>query len=111
MLERVSGYDPKFFMEIDTLTQRCFTKLTDDDCLATLHATPEDALQIQRDVKARHAIGMHFATFAGSKSEAREPVIRLVKALRDKGEILDWKKEGGFGIVNIGERHVIPVDI
>ena len=84
------------------------SQLTDDDCLATLHATPEDALEIQRDVRARHAIGMHFATFVGSRAEAREPVIRLVHALKERGESLDWKKDGGFGVVNIGKNVRIP---
>ncbi len=89
------------------LTDSDSAQLTDDDCLATLHATPEDALQMQQDVQARHALGMHFATFAGSRAEAREPVVRLVDALKERGEGLDWKKEGGFGVINMGERLLV----
>ncbi|KAL4248986.1 Ribonuclease Z/Hydroxyacylglutathione hydrolase-like protein [Abortiporus biennis] len=88
-------------------------RLTDDNVLATLHATPEDAVHMQHDVKARRAIAMHFATFVGSVEEAREPVQRLKNASKgtwtdlmatDNTGKLRWRKDGGFGVVNIGQR-------
>ncbi|KAJ7282555.1 Metallo-hydrolase/oxidoreductase [Mycena rebaudengoi] len=75
-------------------------KLTDDTHLVTLHATPEDAVRLAADVCSRHALAMHFATFAGSDDEALEPIIRLAKA---QGGTADWRAEGGFGAVDIGE--------
>lgn len=47
---------------------------------------------------------MHFGTFAGSKDEALEPIVRLKKA-----GLGDWRDEGGFGWVDVGETAVIPV--
>jgi N-acyl-phosphatidylethanolamine-hydrolysing phospholipase D len=75
--------------------------------LATLHAFPEDAIPIQRNVCARHALGMHFATFAGSIDEAIEPLARLERAA---GGTLDWCKEGGIGVVHVGETAVLPLE-
>ncbi|KAJ7213054.1 hypothetical protein GGX14DRAFT_620021 [Mycena pura] len=45
-------------------------RLTDDTHLVTLHATPEDAVRLAADVRARAALAMHFGTFAGSEDEA-----------------------------------------
>lgn len=47
---------------------------------------------------------MHFATFAGSKDEALEPIVRLKRARKG-----DWMEEGGFGWIDMGETVVIPV--
>ncbi|KAF7324145.1 Metallo-hydrolase/oxidoreductase [Mycena kentingensis (nom. inval.)] len=55
-------------------------KLSDETHLATLHATPEDAVRLASDVRARNALAMHFGTFAGSEDEALEPAVRLAKA-------------------------------
>ncbi|KAH7102670.1 beta-lactamase superfamily domain-containing protein [Auriculariales sp. MPI-PUGE-AT-0066] len=60
--------------------------------LSTLHASPSDALNIARDVKARHSIAMHFGTFVGSVHEATEPLVEIAllrrkaveKALRER---------------------------
>lgn len=51
---------------------------------------------------------MHFATFAGSDAEAREPVAELIAA-KEKAQIGDWNEEGGFGVVDVGETAVVPV--
>ncbi|KAJ7049975.1 Metallo-hydrolase/oxidoreductase [Mycena amicta] len=55
-------------------------RLSDDTHLVTLHATPEDAVRLTTDVRARKALAMHFATFAGSEDEALEPAVRLAQA-------------------------------
>ncbi|KAJ7122030.1 Metallo-hydrolase/oxidoreductase [Mycena crocata] len=75
-------------------------RLSDDTHLVTLHATPEDAVRLAADVRARHALAMHFATFAGSDDEALEPLVRLAQA---QGGTADWRVEGGFGAIDIGE--------
>ncbi|EJD48695.1 Metallo-hydrolase/oxidoreductase, partial [Auricularia subglabra TFB-10046 SS5] len=45
--------------------------------LSQLHASPAEARAIARDVRARHALAMHFGTFVGSALEAREPLVEL----------------------------------
>ncbi|KZP06102.1 Metallo-hydrolase/oxidoreductase [Athelia psychrophila] len=87
--------------------------------LLALHASPADAMRIHRDVKGRHGVAMHFATFAGGEAEATEPLVRMAEAkarLRaageeggvDEGGVLeggavgDWWEEGGFGHVDVG---------
>ncbi|KAJ7141084.1 beta-lactamase superfamily domain-containing protein [Mycena epipterygia] len=75
-------------------------KLSDDTHLVTLHATPEDAVRLAADVRARHTLAMHFATFAGSDDEAVEPLIRLAQA---QGGTANWRDEGGFGAIDVGE--------
>ncbi|KAF7315956.1 Metallo-hydrolase/oxidoreductase [Mycena indigotica] len=55
-------------------------RLSDDSHLVTLHATPEDAVKLVADVRAKNALAMHFGTFAGSDDEALEPAVRLAKA-------------------------------
>ncbi|KAK6996981.1 Metallo-hydrolase/oxidoreductase [Favolaschia claudopus] len=79
-------------------------RLSDDTHLVTLHATPEDAVRLAEDIGARHTLAMHFATFAGSDDEALEPVVRLAKA---QGGTADWREEGGFGAIDVGETIVI----
>ncbi|EIW83080.1 Metallo-hydrolase oxidoreductase [Coniophora puteana RWD-64-598 SS2] len=79
-------------------------KLSDDSHLATTHASPEDAVLLTKDIRARHSLAMHFATWAGSDHEAFEPQYRLIQARSG-----DWHEEGGFGVIDIGESVVISV--
>ncbi|KAJ6616682.1 Metallo-hydrolase/oxidoreductase [Mycena sp. CBHHK59/15] len=83
-----------------TFLGRMGYRLSDDTHLVTLHATPEDAVRLATDVRARHTLAMHFATFAGSDDEALEPLVRLAQA---QGGTADWRTEGGFGAIDIGE--------
>ncbi|KIJ67801.1 hypothetical protein HYDPIDRAFT_179945 [Hydnomerulius pinastri MD-312] len=78
-------------------------QLADDTHLATTHASPEDAVLLARDVRARHSLAMHFATWAGSDDEANEPLLRLKRA---RGG--DWWEEGGFGALDVGQTIVLP---
>lgn len=85
--------------------------------LSTLHATPSDALAMHRDVRARHSLAMHFGTLTGSDSEAVEPLVELeeAKAGNETPETAkgsggeDWKAEGGFGWIDVGETAVLKI--
>jgi N-acyl-phosphatidylethanolamine-hydrolysing phospholipase D len=84
------------------------------------------------DLRARHSLAMHFATFAGSDHEALEPIVELEQARRamvmvtspadrqgseDEGEgeregvvsVGDWWTEGGMGVIDVGETAVVHV--
>ena len=95
-----------------------------------MHATPAQALQMHVELRARHSLGMHFATFAGSDYEALEPIVELEQAKRamemvtgaadrqgseDEGDgemvvsVGDWWMEGGMGVIDIGETAVLNV--
>lgn len=67
-------------------------------------------MRLFRDVRARHAIGMHFATFAGSSEEAKEAVAELAAACEQEGVPNRVDEEGGFGVVDVGETVVIAVE-
>ena len=53
-------------------------------------------------LRSSHSLAMHFATFAGSDTEALEPVVELAQARKDK-DIPDWREEGGMGVIDVGE--------
>ena len=97
-----------------------------------MHATPAQALQVHVKLRARHSLGMHFATFAGSDYEALEPIVELEQAKRamemvtgaadrqgseDEGEgeevgvvsVGDWWMEGGMGVIDVCETAVLNV--
>lgn len=77
--------------------------------LSPLHATPPEALAIHREIRSRHTLGMHFATFAGSDIEAFDPIVEMTKEREELG-MGDWNEEWGFGVVDIGEITEVPVD-
>ena len=56
---------------------------TRESFLTSYHATPAEALRMHVDVRARHSLAMHFATFAGSDVEALDPIVELEKAKRE----------------------------
>ncbi|KAK7435106.1 hypothetical protein VKT23_019798 [Stygiomarasmius scandens] len=97
--------------------------------LSTLHASPRDAVALAKDVRSRHTLGMHFGTFCGSEDESKEPLVELIGAFIRSREITmdrrqmddettagckcidlrkSWRKEGGFGIIDIGQTVIIP---
>jgi N-acyl-phosphatidylethanolamine-hydrolysing phospholipase D len=101
-----------------------------DSFLTSMHATPAQALQMHVDLRARHSLAMHFATFAGSDYEALEPIVELEQAKRamemvtgaadrqgseDEGEgegvvsVGDWWMEGGMGVIDVGETALVHV--
>jgi N-acyl-phosphatidylethanolamine-hydrolysing phospholipase D len=63
---------------------------------------------LHKDIRSRHSLGMHFATFAGSDVEATEPLLELDQA-REKYGVGDWQAEEGFGTLNIGQTAVIAL--
>ena len=78
------------------------------ELLDGLHASPDHAVRLHKDLRARHSLGMHFATFAGSEEEAREPVAELITS-REKESVPDFEEEGGFGVTDIGQTVVVPI--
>jgi hypothetical protein len=85
-------------------------QLTTHALTASRHCTPAEALSIHTDIRSRHSLAMHFATFAGSDIEAFEPIVELT-AERQKRGIPGWEEEGGFGVVDVGETVTIPLDL
>ena len=102
-----------------------------DSFLTSMHATPAQALQMHVELRARHSLAMHFATFAGSDYEALEPIVELEQAKRAMGMVTgaadrqgskdeegernavmtvgDWWIESGMGIIDVGETAVVHV--
>jgi N-acyl-phosphatidylethanolamine-hydrolysing phospholipase D len=63
-----------------------------------VHVTPEEALQIAHDVRARRAVGMHFGTFDLSDEPPDEPPRRF----RAEAERLGWGRERAW-VMKVGE--------
>ena len=53
--------------------------------VADMHVTPQEAIQIARDVGARLAIGIHWGTFALSPDRPQDAVRRFLAAGREAG--------------------------
>lgn len=85
-------------------------QLASTELLDGLHASPQHALALHKDIRSRHSLGMHFATFAGSDMEALEPVAELITERERHLGVGDWMEEGGFGVIDIGETAVVAVD-
>lgn len=73
-----------------------------------MHASPADAVAIHTAVNARHSLAMHFATFAGSESEALEPLVELAVEREKKG-LGDWFEESGIGAIDVGETAEVKI--
>ena len=54
--------------------------------MAAQHADPAEAIQIMRDVGARHALGVHWGTFRLTDEPRDEPAARLCAGLAAAGE-------------------------
>ncbi|KAF8580254.1 Metallo-hydrolase/oxidoreductase, partial [Ramaria rubella] len=83
-------------------------RLTSTDITDGLHASPAHAVALHKDIRSRHSLGMHFATFAGSAIEAFEPITELINA-KDKENIKDWDEEEGFGTIDVGATAILPI--
>jgi N-acyl-phosphatidylethanolamine-hydrolysing phospholipase D len=83
-------------------------RLVNRELLDGLHASPAHAVMLHKDVRAKHSLAMHFATFAGSDDEALEPLIELVAA-REEAGVGDWREEGGFGWLDVGGTATVPI--
>ena len=84
-------------------------QLVSTELLDGLHASPQHALALHKDIRSCHSLGMHFATFAGSDMEALEPVAELIAEREKDGGVGDWMDEGGFGVIDVGETAVVAV--
>ena len=65
---------------------------------SSYHTSPEEALQISRDLKSKKVIGMHWGTFVLSLEPIMEPRIRF----RDNAEKYGYNKEDAL-IFKIGQ--------
>ncbi len=63
----MGAYEPRYFM-VDS------------------HCTPEETVQIVRDLGARHAVAIHWGTFKLTLEPLAEPPVRLDQAMRDAGQ-------------------------
>ncbi len=71
------------------------------DFMVESHCTPEEAVQIFRDLGARRAVAIHWGTFKLTLEPLAEPPVRLDQAMRDAG--LDT---ADFRALTHGERWV-----
>ena len=62
------------------------------------HTTPEEALNIAKDLKSKKVMGMHWGTFVLSL----EPIMEPRKRFKDSAEKYGFKKEDAI-IFKIGE--------
>jgi N-acyl-phosphatidylethanolamine-hydrolysing phospholipase D len=63
-----------------------------------VHVTPEEALHIAQDVKARRVVAMHFGTFDLADEEVEEPP----KRFRAEAERIGWGRDRAW-IMRVGE--------
>ena len=69
------------------------------------HATPEEAVQIGRDIGARRLVGMHWGTVALTEEPHFEPPVRFMAAGRGHGY-----EDDDLWVMKIGEtRALLPV--
>jgi L-ascorbate metabolism protein UlaG (beta-lactamase superfamily) len=75
----IGAYEPRWFMQ-------------------PVHANPEEAVQIHRDLGARRSIGMHFGTFQLTDEAIDEPLAALSRARTAAGVTDDE-----FSVLDFGE--------
>lgn len=89
-------------------------RLSHKDLPATFHASPEDAIEIHKDVKSRNSIGVHFGTFIGSANESFEAVIEYDQAREEAGvsslEDAEVGKHGRAGVIDIGGSLAVKIE-
>lgn len=68
------------------------------------HVNPEEAVQIHKDLKSRHSVGIHWGTFALGEEPLSEPPLLLLAALQSERTMLP-----PFETVSIGS--TIQVDL
>ncbi|KDQ61431.1 hypothetical protein JAAARDRAFT_30867 [Jaapia argillacea MUCL 33604] len=81
-------------------------QFTKDHFTRAHHTSPHDAVCVHLDLRARHSVAIHHATFVGSLIESAEAMELLSTAKEAKG-VGDLMEEGGFGVTDIGEMIVL----
>lgn len=67
--------------------------------MSSVHADPNDAVEIFRATKCRRALGIHWSTWALTTEPIMEPPVKLREALRKRG----LEETGVFDVCDIGE--------
>ncbi|BFZ65165.1 hypothetical protein YB2330_006328 [Saitoella coloradoensis] len=70
--------------------------------MSPIHLSPEDAVEVFRDLRARRAVGMHWGVWVLTSESVMEPVGRLREAMEGV--------EGDFGVLGIGEGVGVDVE-
>ena len=73
--------------------------------MSCVHCSPEDAVCVHLDIRARKSIGMHWGTFVLTDEDVREPPRRLAAELARLGLPADQ-----FTTLKIGETAVYGPD-
>ncbi|RKP37554.1 beta-lactamase superfamily domain-containing protein [Dimargaris cristalligena] len=68
-----------------------------------VHCSPEDAVRVHEDVRARKSVAMHWGTFILTDETLNEPPERLAAALKNRGHQPD-----AFSTMDIGATMVAP---
>ena len=71
--------------------------------MRSIHASPEEAIGIARDIGARQAIGMHWGTIRLTPEQVFEPPERFKQAAIDQ----DYGEDNAI-IMKIGETFELP---
>lgn len=79
----IGAYDPRPFM-------------------SGIHSSPEDSVNIFRDVRARRALAMHWGTFTLTNEPFLAPMRRLAEACKTKG-----LAPGAFSVCGLGETVIV----
>ena len=66
----IGAYEPRWFMSI-------------------MHVNPQEAVQIHRDLNARHSVAMHWGTFILTDEPLDEPPVKLAEARKAAGVSAD----------------------
>ncbi|KAI8637285.1 beta-lactamase superfamily domain-containing protein, partial [Parasitella parasitica] len=74
----IGAYSPRWFM-------------------STVHCSPEDAVDLHRDVKSRRSIAIHWGTFVLTDEPVQDPPKRLEAAMKQRG-----LNEADFGVLPLG---------
>ncbi len=71
--------------------------------MRSIHASPEEAIHIAREIGAKQAIGMHWGTIRLTPEDAFEPPVRFKRAARQQGY-----GEENASTLKIGETFELP---
>jgi L-ascorbate metabolism protein UlaG (beta-lactamase superfamily) len=89
-------------------------RLSHHDVPSALHCSPNDAIEIHKDVKSRNTIGIHFGTFIGSENESHDAVVEFQDACEESGvqDLVGTEplENGRAGALDIGGSLVVTMD-